>query len=130
MRNNFKNFFIKIKLLLIIPKLFKMYRFNNIVRLTKHTPFDLMYKMKRYQVYLNPHSVAVLDEIKKLTNIRRSKIIRDAVDKIATQIIASIPIKKPSKKHYIMDELVGFIDLKTKKKTNYAQHVDDIYFQD
>lgn len=89
-----------------------------------------MYKMKRYQVYLNPHSVAILDEIQKLSNITRSKIIRDAVDKIATQVIASIPIKGPRKKSYIMDELVGFIDLKSKKKTNYAEHVDDIYLQD
>jgi len=89
-----------------------------------------MYKMKRYQVYLNPQSVAILDDIQKLTDITRSKIIRDAVDKIATQVIATIPIKKSTKKHYFLDDLAGFIDLKTKKATNYAEHVDDIYLQD
>lgn len=88
-----------------------------------------MYKMKRYQVYLNPYSVAALDGIQKLTDIRRSKIIRDAVDKVAIQIVASLPIQKPAKKRYILDELAGFIDLKTNKKTNYSQHVDDIYLQ-
>lgn len=98
--------------------------------LTKYTPPALMYKMKRYQVYLNPHSVAILDDVQKLTDITRSKIIRDAVDKIAQQVIAAIPMKKSGKKHYILDELVGFIDLKTKKRTNYAEHVDDIYLQD
>lgn len=83
--------------------------------------------MKRYQVYLDQHSVSILDEIRKLTNITRSKIIRNTIDKVATEIVASLPVKKPAKKHYIMDELVGFIDLKTKKKTNYSEHVDDIY---
>ncbi len=86
--------------------------------------------MKRYQVYLNPHSVAILDEIQKLTSITRSKIIRDAVDKIATQVTMTIPVKKSGRKRYILDSLAGSISIKGKKKTNYAQHIDDIYLHD
>lgn len=89
-----------------------------------------MYKMKRYQVYLNPHSVSVLDDFDKNTKISRSKIIREAVDRIAQKYISIVPAKAKRKKHYIMDDLAGFIDLKTKKKTNYALHVDDIYLRD
>ena len=61
--------------------------------------------MKRYQIYLNPQSVTILDEIQKLSNITRSKIIRDAIDKIATQIMTTIPIKRSAKKHFVLDDL-------------------------
>lgn len=83
--------------------------------------------MKRYQVYLNPHSVSILDEIEEGTRISRSKIIRDTLDRIAQQYAALTPLKTKSKKRYILDEMAGFIDLKTKKKTDFARHVDNIY---
>jgi len=39
--------------------------------------------------------------------------------------------KKMKKKEYILDKYAGFIDLKTKKKINYAQTVDEVvYFSD
>lgn len=39
--------------------------------------------------------------------------------------------KKEKKKEYILDKLAGFIDLKTKRKVNYAQTVDEVvYFSD
>lgn len=87
--------------------------------------------MKRYQIYLNPQSVAVLDEFGEYSSIPRSKIIREAVDRLAEQII-SVVAEKRSKKHkkYILDSLMGFIDLGKDKKTNYAQKVDEIYLRD
>ena len=89
-----------------------------------------MYKMKRYQVYLNPHSVAVLDEIQKHTDISRSRIIRDSVDRLAQNISKVFADKKIPKNTYILDSLAGSINIKGKKRTNYASKVDEIYLHD
>lgn len=90
--------------------------------------------MKRYQVYLNPNSVSVLDDIEKISNISRSKLLRHIVDRAADLVVETLTTvierKKLSKKERVMDTLVGFVDLKTNKKTNFAQNVDEIYFSD
>lgn len=62
--------------------------------------------MKRYQVYLNQNSVSVLAE----------------------QLVRVVDDRRLQKKEYILDSLNGFVDLKTNKKTNFAQEVDEIYF--
>lgn len=41
--------------------------------------------MNRYQIYLKPESVGVLDNLAKLTNLSRSQIIRDVIDKMAKE---------------------------------------------
>lgn len=86
--------------------------------------------MKRYQVYLNQGSVAVLDDFEKISNISRSKIIRQAIDRMAEQLVRVVEAKRQDKKEYILDSLAGFVDLKTDKKTNFAQNVDEIYLTD
>lgn len=86
--------------------------------------------MKRYQVYLNPHSVSILDDFEKSSNISRSKVIRQVIDRVAEQLAAVVSEKKVQKKEYILDSLAGFVDLKTDRKTNFAQNVDEIYFTD
>lgn len=83
--------------------------------------------MKRYQVYLNPHSVSVLDEFEKISDISRSKIIRSVIDRVAQQLSVAVAEKRKSNKKYLLDDLVGFIDLKTDKETNFAENVDEIY---
>lgn len=86
--------------------------------------------MKRYQVYLNPESVEVLDGVEKETRISRSKIIREAVERLAENINATLAERKRKSKKFLLDDLAGFIDLKTDKETNFAQSVDDIYLID
>ena len=86
--------------------------------------------MKRYQVYLNQNSVSVLDDFEKISNISRSKIIRQAIDRLAEQLARIVDYNWSQKKEYILDSLAGFVDLKTNKKTNFAQNVDEIYFSD
>ena len=86
--------------------------------------------MKRYQVYLNPSSISVLDDFQKYGNIGRSKIIRQAIDRLADQLVHVVEDKQPHKKEYILDSLAGFVDLNTDKKTNFAQNVDEIYLTD
>ena len=87
--------------------------------------------MQRYQIYLNPSSVSTLDELESLTNITRSKVIRELVDKFVNGISKVISAKKlmPQKK-YVLDELIGIIDTKGGKQTDYASRDDDIYLID
>ena len=84
--------------------------------------------MKRYQVYLNQISVSVIDDYEKLTNISRSKIIRYLVDSASEQLITLIRAKEPQKK-YLMDQLSGFIDLKTNKKLDLVSALDQVLLQ-
>lgn len=87
--------------------------------------------MKRYQVYLNQNSVAILDDFEEISNLSRSKLIRQITDNVAEQLIRIFAEKKGStKKEYLLDKLAGFVDLKVDKKTNFSQHVDDIYLSD
>ena len=72
----------------------------------------------------------MLDEFDKISNISRSKFIRETIDRMAEQIVAVFaPAKKTRKKRYL-DKLCGFIDLKTKEKTHFAENVDEIYLAD
>lgn len=87
--------------------------------------------MKRYQVYLTPGSVSVLDDFEGISNISRSKLIRRVVDNIAEELIRVFADKKIKRPESILDSLAGFVDLKTDKKVNFSQHVDEeIYFKD
>lgn len=87
--------------------------------------------MKRYQLYLNPHSVSILDEIEKTIGIFRSKLIRESTDRFVQAITHVISaIKMHNRKKSSLDNLIGIIDLKTKKKTNYALRDDEDYLID
>ena len=50
--------------------------------------------MKRYQVYLNSHSVSILDDFEGISNISRSKLIRRVVDNVAEELIKIFADKK------------------------------------
>lgn len=87
--------------------------------------------MKRYQVYLNPYSVSILDEVGRNINISRSKIIQAVIDSIAQNMAKVLTATKtPPKDKYIFDSLVGAIKLPGNKKTNFAQNIDEIYLED
>ena len=85
--------------------------------------------MKRYQLYLNPHSVSVLDTASETIEIVRSKIIQNVVDRVSREIIDIALVKKTSRKkqYAVLDKYEGFIDEGSKKKQNYSQTVDEIY---
>ncbi len=87
--------------------------------------------MKRYQLYLNPQSVSVLDDIGDTVDISRSKIIQMVLDGIASNFAKIFRVTQtPPKKTYILDSLVGFVKIKGNKKTNFAQNIDEIYLSD
>lgn len=87
--------------------------------------------MKRYQIYLNPHSVSILDDLGKQTDISRSKLIQGVIDRFADQVakIFLKTVSQPSNYSHF-DKLVGAIHLKTKSPTNFALDSDEIYLQD
>lgn len=86
--------------------------------------------MKRYQVYLNPHSVSILDDFSKHTDISGSKILQVITDSVAQNLAkVLVATKTPPKDTYILDSLVGAIKLPGNKKTNFAQNIDEIYLE-
>ncbi len=87
--------------------------------------------MKRYQVYLNPHSVSILDDFENYTNISRSKLIREAIDRLAQNLTRVLVAKNelPQEK-LILDSLIGFINIKGQKQTNYVLRDDSVYLAD
>lgn len=87
--------------------------------------------MNRYQVYLDPHSVSILDEIEGISNISRSKLIQGLVDRFADQIAKVVSKREDLPAKYThFDKLVGAIKLKTSKPTNYALDDDSMYLED
>lgn len=87
--------------------------------------------MKRYQVYLNPNSVSVLDEFEKYSSISRSKLIRESIDRLAQNLskIFTEHNVAPSEK-LILDSLIGGIKVKGSKQTNYATKDNSVYLAD
>ncbi len=81
--------------------------------------------MKRYQVYLNSNSVDVIDDLEDETNIKRSIIIRMAVDTLAKNI--SLLRTGLVEMAGDLDEVVGIIKTKT-KITNSSEKVNDVYY--
>lgn len=87
--------------------------------------------MKRYQVYLNQHSVSILDELERATDISRSRLIRGVIDRFADQVAKVFSKREVQPSNYShFDKLIGAIHLKSKKPTNFALDKDDIYLKD
>lgn len=87
--------------------------------------------MKRYQVYLNQHSVSILDDFGKHTDISRSKLLQIITDQIAQNLAKVFTATKTAPSDtYILDSLVGAIKLPGNKKTNFARNIDEIYLRD
>jgi hypothetical protein len=85
--------------------------------------------MKRYQVYLNPQSVDVIDTLTKGTGLTRSDVIRSSLDIMADNLVKITNAKKDKQiKGEGLSNLIGVI--KGDKTTNIAERVDEIYGKD
>lgn len=91
-----------------------------------------MYVMlKRYQVYLNPHSVGILDEVAELIPLNRSQMIREAIEVITSRLgnwLASIKALETDD-YSVWDEMIGSVKVKGKKIVNLSENVDEIYYR-
>lgn len=73
--------------------------------------------MKRYQLYLNQHSVSILDDLGENIDLKRSRILQMLIDSIASNFARILAATKtPPKDTYILDSLVGAIKLPGHKK--------------
>lgn len=84
--------------------------------------------MQRYQIYLEPQSVSVLDEMAKLTNFSRSQIIRDVIDKMASKYEKIIESNR--KKRLRNNPLLKMAGFAKGPSRDISHHVNDIYLKD
>lgn len=84
--------------------------------------------MNRYQIYLDPQSVATFDRLALQLDLTRSKIIRDAIDRLALEyekLLVSATGFKTSDNPLL--RMSGIIKGASK---NLSEDVDSIYPQD
>jgi hypothetical protein len=76
--------------------------------------------MNRYQIYLDPHSVATIDEAAQLTGISRSQMIRGVIDRYAQAVAQLFPKRKAGKSMYHFDKLKGILSVRDSQNGNYS----------
>lgn len=88
-----------------------------------------VYTMNRYQIYLDPKTVRIIDDVSQELGLRRSAIIRDVISRVAREYEKALKAARtiPLKKHPIM-KMAGII--KGTSGKSIAENVDEIYFQD
>ncbi|OGH23102.1 MAG: hypothetical protein A3F31_03065 [Candidatus Levybacteria bacterium RIFCSPHIGHO2_12_FULL_38_12] len=84
--------------------------------------------MNRYQIYLNPDSVNTLDELTKLTNLSRSKIIRDIIDRMA-KVYGKL-LEAHSKKLMKNNSLLKMAGFAKGPSRDISTNVNNIYLKD
>ena len=84
--------------------------------------------MNRYQIYLNPNSVDILDRLAKLTDLSRSQIIRDIIDRMAKvyEKLLEAHHKKRMKNNPLL-KMAGFAKGPSR---DISTNVNDIYLKD
>jgi hypothetical protein len=84
--------------------------------------------MNRYQIYLDPKDVRVLDDVSEELKLTRSAVIRDVISRAAREYEKVLKASKKIslKKHPLM-RMVGIGRSKT---GDVAKGVDEIYLQD
>lgn len=86
--------------------------------------------VKRYQVYLNPRAVSVLDEAAEAVDVARSLFLREAAEAAADRLGNMLAMLKPVKNTDFdwLDRLCGSINTKSKKLENYSERPDSFYY--
>ena len=87
--------------------------------------------MKRYQVYLNPQSVSIIDEVEKYLGISRSALIRETVNSLADNLAKILAQKTTTLGSYpSLNSLVGIFKTRGNKKVNLSEKKDTSYYRD
>lgn len=85
--------------------------------------------MKRYQLYLRPTSLDVMEDFRKLTPLSKANIVREGIERIATGLvdyISQIVTTRKTPKYFYLNKLRGII--KDKKKINYSDPIDEVVY--
>lgn len=84
--------------------------------------------MNRYQIYLNPKSVEILDNIAQKVNLTRSEIIRDVIDLMANKYAQLLNTTHNTEiKNNPLLKMAGFAKGPNK---NISQKIEEIYLID
>jgi len=84
--------------------------------------------MNRYQIYLDPQDINILDELARLTSFSRSQIIRDIISRMAREykkLLAASEAKRL--KNNPLLKMAGFAKGPNK---DISHNVDEIYLTD
>lgn len=84
--------------------------------------------MNRYQIYLDPKDVNILDELARLTSFSRSQIIRDVINKMAGEYekLLEANIKRSLKNNPLL-KMAGFAK---GGKPGISRNANQIYLKD
>lgn len=84
--------------------------------------------MTRYQIYLNPGDIKIIDEVSTQLAVSRSHIIRDLVSRASREFAK---ILKAAKKIPLKDHpLIKLIGAEKSRTGDVASNIDEIYLQD
>lgn len=84
--------------------------------------------MQRYQIYLDPRTVTILDDFESIARVSRSHLIRMATEAVSENFAKILAVVKPTNDTYTsLDALAGSIKPNTKKPTSYATKSDRDY---
>ena len=85
--------------------------------------------MNRYQIYLDPNRVLVIDDLAQELDMSRSQILRDALDRISLGyqklLRSAVAIREKSSNPLL--KMAGFAQSPTGK---VSENIDEIYLQD
>lgn len=81
--------------------------------------------MQRYQIYLEPEKVRILDKIAAEQKVSRAEVVREAIEEKIEK--APKKFKKKQKEKNPLLDLIGFGVSKTGK---ISENIDEIYRED
>lgn len=84
--------------------------------------------MQRYQIYLEPRDVNILDELARLTSFSRSQIIRDVIAKMAKEY--EKVLEKQTKKNLKNNPFLKMAGMAKGGSKNISKNIDEIYLID
>lgn len=84
-----------------------------------------MNQLQRVQIYLDPDSIALINEIVQRDNISRSQVIRNSLTKTLNP-----KNKKTKTKNKKRDPLMEMSGIEVSKTGKVAQNIDEMYLHD
>lgn len=84
--------------------------------------------MQRYQIYLEPESVEIADDLARQLDLSRSSIIRDVVDRMMREygkILAAYTRRRTTK-----NPILQMMGMAKTPARGVSENVDEIYLRD